>query len=1289
MKRRRRLRRRRKVPEPVTILALVSLVATLATVIIQLATPGPTVKSEGPRLSDKTISVSTYGDAIPVGAGRARFGTNMIWSTGIQEVRTTRKDSLGKGGSGTQKTTTYSYYVSAAFSIAGNEATALCRVWADSKLIYDNSVGNTSGITWKYSQASITFYKGSETQFPDPLIQQHEGVGKTPAYRGQCYFVVGDLPLADFGNRVPQITAEVVFDSTQSLIQSDITTFPGAQADALGGLTPIMNRATRHLIHNGSSLDQLHRYDMNSATHAAISPRTGASLGDIGDRAWVYDGNDLNSFDWGEADKGVIIRALWHTSQNRAYVVVEGSGAINRRQAEINTFGLDVFSSSGDVETEWRPAGSTSNGSIVSSPNSTYGTNGSQCSDERGLFGTVMASHTDGANTLTAVHIIRFRPPSSGGNANVGFPTHGGERILNAAGNANRCRAEATVSDAFDNFWVCGHHLTGLDNAIGSHASLWRVKVQGQGVSNDADGLDVEHFDLAGSVLPNNGLRVDCHEPSGLVYDASDNTLLIFGTPDSEGKATWVQWSVDTQSITGVVVIPSGANSWEYVSAWGWWHSLQKTGTARGIVILGIDQGSAPGITASASGFVEVSMAAVKQTAALSLNASLTQSELNDGSYREVDVRAPVSRKIDPDDTLADISYRAAVWHPEADVIYMFNNGGEVVKKIELNKCTSDPISLTTIIERVMAQGQLVKNTDYELVDEATAFDTKMVEGYRISRQMPVRKAIEPLAFAYLFDVVESDFILKFRARDNNALAATIPEADLGVRNGPVQNGEVATKLLEHRIQEIELPERVDVTFMDKDRDHQKGSQYAKRQVFPNPTQYSRNNITIELPVAIDTTQAQTAAEINLFASWLGREMREWVLGPKWLLLDGADLVDIIKDNITFQTRITSTQIGEGYALGMAGVRDAIETYTANPLATFDPISSSLEPVGATEMLAIDVPYLRDQDDAGQTTTGLYVAFGAYLDSWRGALAQASEDGALWETVDAANDDVPWGYLNRPIAAVSAPNYGEMDCRVQGWDREATIDLYIVQGVSEIESASSDLSVLGGANAIAVNDGSRAEIIQFKTVTVLDANTVRVSELLRGRRGTEQRALTDHPAGTRWFLLDPPSDVTRVQVGGASEIGTTRHLRAISSGEAVVDVATTTITFTGADLKPLSPCHVRSDKIPGTGRSGDLAITWTRRTRFGGNLDWLDAVTEVPIAENAFPNGDTERYELVLLDKTDNTIESVSKVVSTESATLTETERTDAGYTAGEEITVTVYQHSAEVGRGHPMTTVI
>jgi hypothetical protein len=67
-----------------------------------------------------------------------------------------------------------------------------------------------NGRSFRFGEHVYRFHLGSDTQAPDPVIEMHEGAGNAPAYRGLVYLTFDELPLRDFGNRIPNITAEVV-----------------------------------------------------------------------------------------------------------------------------------------------------------------------------------------------------------------------------------------------------------------------------------------------------------------------------------------------------------------------------------------------------------------------------------------------------------------------------------------------------------------------------------------------------------------------------------------------------------------------------------------------------------------------------------------------------------------------------------------------------------------------------------------------------------------------------------------------------------------------------------------------------------------------------------------------------------------------------------------------------------------------------------------------------------------------------------------------------------------------
>ena len=158
----------------------------------------PTQRIEGARLDNLRITSATEGAVIPRLFGRMRIGGNIVWATDFREETktTTQGGGKGGGGGGKVKTTEYFYYASFAVALCEGPITGIGRIWADGKLL------DTAGITWRW-------YTGDESQAPDPFITAKMGAANTPAYRGTAYVVFEDLPLGNYGNRIPQLSFEV------------------------------------------------------------------------------------------------------------------------------------------------------------------------------------------------------------------------------------------------------------------------------------------------------------------------------------------------------------------------------------------------------------------------------------------------------------------------------------------------------------------------------------------------------------------------------------------------------------------------------------------------------------------------------------------------------------------------------------------------------------------------------------------------------------------------------------------------------------------------------------------------------------------------------------------------------------------------------------------------------------------------------------------------------------------------------------------------------------------------
>lgn len=181
------------------------LLGTVAGSFLDRGLLGGKGRREGPRLASLAVQSSAYGEPIPRCYGRTRVAGNLMWSTGIRET-------LSRSGSKKRGTaaTGYSYSSSFAVLISSRPIVELGRIWADGKLLRSSTGAAVV-------PATIRLYPGTEDQPVDPLIAAAEGIGQAPAYRGRAYVVFEDLPLADFGNRIPNLTFEVIADDGPTL----------------------------------------------------------------------------------------------------------------------------------------------------------------------------------------------------------------------------------------------------------------------------------------------------------------------------------------------------------------------------------------------------------------------------------------------------------------------------------------------------------------------------------------------------------------------------------------------------------------------------------------------------------------------------------------------------------------------------------------------------------------------------------------------------------------------------------------------------------------------------------------------------------------------------------------------------------------------------------------------------------------------------------------------------------------------------------------------------------------
>ncbi len=162
---------------------------------------------EGGRMKDLTVQTSSYGEPIVRVYGTLRLPGNVIWSSGLKEVRNEKTESSGgKGRRQNVTTVEYSYRASFAVALSGRAISDVGRVWADGKLLRDAAGKIAVG-------GEMRVYRGEGFQKSDPMIEALEGQNNVNGFTNLSYVVFEDLALGEYANRIPNLTFEVIGDT--------------------------------------------------------------------------------------------------------------------------------------------------------------------------------------------------------------------------------------------------------------------------------------------------------------------------------------------------------------------------------------------------------------------------------------------------------------------------------------------------------------------------------------------------------------------------------------------------------------------------------------------------------------------------------------------------------------------------------------------------------------------------------------------------------------------------------------------------------------------------------------------------------------------------------------------------------------------------------------------------------------------------------------------------------------------------------------------------------------------
>lgn len=562
---------------------------------------------------------------------------------------------------------------------------------------------------------------------------------------------------------------------------------------------------------------------------------------------------------------------------------------------------------------------------------------------------------------------------------------------------------------------------------------------------------------------------------------------------------------------------------------------------------------------------------------------------------------------------------------------------GNRMPNLEFEVFADEEISVGAVVDDLCTRGG---------VDDAScAHLTDLVRGYAVTRNGPIIGNLSPLGAAYYFDIAEQAGSLRF-VKKGRSLKGTMPIGQTGCR---LPDSRIAEPITYTTKSDLNMPKEVVVTYQDPDLDYQSNSQRASRDEGT-----ALNRVTMELPMTLDPDQARQIADRVLWEAWIARYGANLKTDDTWVKRGAGDLMGIPAAGEVLPYKITRVTRGNNGINEWELTREDPFAYQSLAEAVGGRIPvNALRVPGETRLVMMDCPLLRNQDD----NTGFYWACTGVSPYWRGAeIFRSSDEGASYQTMSRIG----------VRAVIGDAVYALQDGPTDYWDRGNTV-MVVLDFEDDVLESIDEEAVLRGNNAfwLGAADGQNGEIIQFATATLVGPQTYVLSDLLRGRLGTEANAGIH--GNNEVFVLLQMSFIGRSDYGPA-DFDRERLYKPVSLLTSIDDTDSQEFTNTGAGRKPLSPVHFRGTRDG----SNNLDVTFIRRTRH-----------RVPgLGRGPVPLGEeSERYEIDIYDGVD--------VVRTITATTTSfsysaAEQTSDGLTPGDLVSMRIYQISADRGRGFP-----
>ncbi|PHR59338.1 MAG: hypothetical protein COA43_09390 [Robiginitomaculum sp.] len=1222
---------------------------------------------EGPQLETLHIQSSRNGAPMASVFGRVRIAGQVIWAARVKEHVTETRQGV-KGGPRTRE---YDYTLSFAVGLCEGEILGIDQIWAN-------------GQPLQMEGLNMRVYTGTHTQTADPLIAEIEG-GDVPAFKGTAYVVFEDMPVDDFGGRLPQLNFEIIrmpkrINDEKRLedLVLGVDMIPGSGEFAYG--TSITEQrlgpgTTRPVNMNNLSgradiecaLDQLETQLPNCksvtlvvswfgddlrASHCKIRPGVEGLERKITPKDWQVSG-DIRSHAYVVSQ---IDGSPTYGGTPDDMSVIEAIKSLKARGFKVSLYPFILMDISADNQLP-NPYGGTSQpalpwrGRITCAPDIMGSAAARQhvsaffgeCSPSdysvtpEGVSYTGAPEYSLRRMILHYAHIANLAGGVDGfviGSELRGLTTIRDETgayptvhaFKSLAGDVRTIvGADTKLTYAADWSEYFGHHpQDGTGDVLYHLDPLWADP------NIDAIGID--------AYLPLSDWRAgDDHHDALIAPDIYDLDYLRGNIEGGEGYEWYYASAQDRTSQTRTPITDGLANKpwvFRYKDIRNWWQNPHHER-------IGGDEMTASTAWIPQSKpiwFTEIGCPAIDKGAN---QPNVFWDPKSSESY------APYFSDAVRDDLIQRRYLEAFISYWDADD----NNPSStqyIGKMIDTDMThiwcwDARPYPDFPARKNIWSDGDnwqlghwlsgrtgLVSLAD--VVAEITVSSGSplpdvshvhgMLSGFVIDRPMSARSALTPLSLVYGFDLIEGSDGLKFASKGVQS-PVVIQRDDCVNREGhPIFTHTYDDA--DARVKDVRLG------FIEKSQSYQSGSVTAQGLLSE-----AVRVLNVQAPLVFDTAQAKQMSQSILAQTHEENSGVELVLPPKYLGLETGDILYLNGQDGSEDVAWLITQ-KEGLSQNVVkarreGARRPLLVNTAVAGAGGAPVWSS-----TPDVFALDIPDITN-DNSRQG-----VLVGAVVHPW--VQTSVSFENAQTTSLRAP---VSIGYLKQDLKRGN----------IALFDNHPAIEIYL----PNIRLASiSDAEMLAGGNLLAVETQCGWEIFQCQDAVLIGVDIYRIHKFLRGRYGSDSDMDDVVNSGARVIYLGQGWQDLRLS---SSLRGLEIKLTAKANGRR--DTQKISHIYHAAHLRPYCVVHVKAKTNGQT-----ITISWVRRTRVDGD-DWVSR--EVPLGE------DTEMYEIDICDG-DNVLATLVTQIPELNLTLPELE-TLYGFVP-ENIHINIFQMSRIYGRG-------